>query len=159
MGKRRMFSLRIIDTARFLKMPIDSQVLYFHLGLRADDDGVVEAYPVMKMVGSTEDNIRVLVAKGFCTILNEDFVTYLNDWQEHNLIRADRKIDSIYKELLIKFNIDTVSPKPRADTKKLTGRPMSVNGRRKLSKVNIRKDKKNKEYILNNLREELKEKI
>lgn len=66
-------------------MPIDSQVLYFHLGLRADDDGIVEAYPVMKLLGNTEDNLKVLVAKEFVKILNDDLVSFIIDWTEHNL--------------------------------------------------------------------------
>ena len=82
-------------------MPATSQNLYFHLGMNADDDGVVEALLVMRTVGATEDDLRVIVSKGFATVLNEDMVTYLNDWRENNNIRADRKIDSIYKELLL----------------------------------------------------------
>jgi len=126
MAQRRMFSKTIIESARFLKMPIESQVLYFHLGLRADDDGVVEAYPVLKILGTAEDALRVLVAKQFIKILNEDLVAYIIDWNEHNTIRADRKVDSIYKNLLIQMLPDAKpkEPKPRADTGKTTGRTM-----------------------------------
>lgn len=120
MATKRMFSLRIIDTARFMKMPISCQALYFHLALRADDDGVVEAYNVMRLLGCSEDDLRVLVAKKFVQVLNEDLVAYINDWKEHNSIRADRKIDSIYKELLISVNpdIQLVEKRQRADVKK-----------------------------------------
>lgn len=120
MATKRMFSIRIIDTARFMKMPISCQALYFHLALRADDDGVVEAYNVMRLLGCSEDDLRVLVAKKFVQVLNEDLVSYINDWTVHNSIRADRKIDSIYKELLISVNpdIQLVEKKQRADVKK-----------------------------------------
>ena len=101
MANRRMFSTRITESARFLKMPSSSQNLYFHLGMKADDDGVVEAYPVMRMINSTEDDLRVLVGKGFVTVLNEDLVVFLNDWLENNNLRADRKIDSFYQNLLL----------------------------------------------------------
>jgi len=101
MAARRMFSKRLTESTKFLKMPATSQNLYFHLGMNADDDGVVEALLVMRTVGATEDDLRVIVSKGFATVLNEDMVTYLNDWRENNNIRADRKIDSIYKELLL----------------------------------------------------------
>ena len=100
MADRRMFSKRIIKSARFLKMPISVQALYFHLGLEADDDGVVEAYMVMKSIGCTEDDLKILVAKGYVKVLNEDLVTYIVDWTENNKIRADRKKESIYRELL-----------------------------------------------------------
>lgn len=103
MANRRMFSIRITESARFLKMPPSSQNLYFHLGMRADDDGVVEAYPVMCMTSSTEDDLRVLIGKGFVSILNEDLVVFIDDWMENNNIRADRKIDSIYKDLLLQI--------------------------------------------------------
>ena len=69
--------------------------------MKADDDGVVEAYPVMRMINSTEDDLRVLVGKGFVTVLNEDLVVFLNDWLENNNLRADRKIDSFYQNLLL----------------------------------------------------------
>lgn len=123
MADRRMFSKRVVGGARFLKMPISCQALYFHLGLDADDDGIVEAYSVMKMVGATEDELRVLVAKGFVKVLNEDLVTYITDWHENNKIRADRKVDSIYKDLLLQVvpDAEITRAKPRADTKKLTG--------------------------------------
>ena len=128
MAERRMFSKRIINSARFLKMPISCQALYFHLGLEADDDGVVEAYPVMNTTGATEDDLKVLVAKDFVRVLNEDLVTYITDWHENNKIRADRKVDSVYKNLLIQVapDADIQQAKPRADTKKLTGQPMDV---------------------------------
>lgn len=115
MAERRMFSKRVIGSARFLKMPISTQCLYFHLGLNADDDGIVEAYTTIKQIGATEDDLKVLVAKGFCMVLNEDLVTYITDWRENNKLRADRKIDSIYKDLLIQMV-------PDADVQQMTDR-------------------------------------
>lgn len=115
MAERRMFSKRVIGSARFLKMPISTQCLYFHLGLNADDDGIVEAYTTIKQIGATEDDLKVLVAKGFCTVLNEDLVTYITDWRENNKVRADRKIDSIYKNLLLQIV-------PDADVQQMTNR-------------------------------------
>lgn len=119
MADRRMFSKRIIGSARFLRMPISSQALYFHLGLYADDDGVVEAFPIMRSVGCTEDDLRVLVAKGFVQVLNDDLVSYIVDWSENNKIRPDRKIDSIYKDLLLQINPDLmlIEKRERADRK------------------------------------------
>ena len=115
MAERRMFSKRVVGSARFLKMPISTQCLYFHLGLNADDDGIVEAYTTIKQIGATEDDLKVLVAKGFCRVLNEDLVTYITDWRENNKLRADRKIDSIYKDLLLQMV-------PDADVQQMTNR-------------------------------------
>ena len=101
-------------------MPATSQNLYFHLIVNADDDGVVEAYRVINMCKANEDDLRVLVGKGFVTVLNEDMVTYIEDWMEQNVIRADRKTDSIYKELLlqVKPGLQLQERKERSDTKK-----------------------------------------
>lgn len=127
-----MFSQRIVESARFLKMPPSTQNLYFHLGIYADDDGVVEGYNVMRQTGSTEDDLKILAAKGFITVLNEDLVTYINDWKENNHIRSDRKVDSIYRDLLIKMlpGIEIQKAKARADTGKKTGiKRIEKNGR------------------------------
>ena len=120
MAERRMFSRRVIESARFLRMPVSAQALYFHLGMQADDDGVVEGYKVLRMVGANEDDLRVLVAKGFAIVLNEDLVTYLTDWNENNRMRADRKVDSAYRDLLIQMVPDAVliESKERADRQK-----------------------------------------
>lgn len=123
-----MIAIRIIDSAKFLKMPIGTQALYFHLISRADDDGVVEAFNIMRMIGSTEDDLKVLVAKGYVTILNEDLVAYINDWKEHNLIRADRKIDSMYKDLLLKIipDAELTERRERIDKKKTLMTPKGI---------------------------------
>lgn len=98
-----MFSKKIINSAKFLKMPVSTQCLYFHLGLNADDEGVVEGFNIMRMISATEDDLKILVAKEFVIVLNEDLVSYITHWHEHNLIRAERKVDSLYKDLLIKL--------------------------------------------------------
>ena len=127
-----MFSQRIVESARFLKMPPSTQALYFHLGIHADDDGVVEGYNVMLQTGSTEDDLKILAAKGLITVLNADLVTYINDWKENNRIRSDRKVDSIYRDLLVKMlpDIEIQQAKARADTGKKTGvKAIENNGR------------------------------
>ena len=105
MADRRMFSKTIIGSARFLRMPPSSRLLYYDLGMYADDDGVVEAFTVMRQTNATEDDLRVLVTKGFVKILNEDLVTLIMDWSENNYIRTDRKKRSIYADLLL--SVDT----------------------------------------------------
>lgn len=155
MAQRRMISQKIINTARFLKMPSDSQCLYFHLCLNADDDGVVEAYPIMRQTGSTEDNLRILEAKGFIKVLNEDLITFILDWNEHNKIRADRKVNSIYKDLIIQIvqGAELIEPKPRSDREYRDMGPSRDGhgtgmGRHRLGKVRLGKDKNN---IINNI--------
>lgn len=146
MPNRRMFSNRIANSAKFLQMPAESQLLYMHMVLRADDDGVVESYPVMKLLGIAPDNFKVLVAKGFIRQLNEDQVIVITDWLEHNTIRADRKVDSIYKNLLVQQfpDIKLIESKPRSDlAKNRQKKPRTVHGQSTdgISKVKLSKDK------------------
>lgn len=119
MANRRMFNKSICKSTKFLKMPSEAQNLYFHLNLSADDDGVVEAFNVMREIGCNEDNLKILVAKEYIKVLNEDLVSYILDWTQHNAIRADRKINSIYIELLKSAipGIKLVEPKNRSDLK------------------------------------------
>lgn len=153
MANHRMFSNRIANSAKFLQMPIESQLLYFHMILRADDDGVVESYPLMKLLGIAPDNFKVLMAKKFIRELNEDQVVIIMDWKEHNVIRADRKINSIYIDLIKQIcpDVPLLEPKPRSDvennTKRLNSGPSTDDIRQdkgregKIGKNKIKKDK------------------
>jgi len=148
-----MFSNRIANSAKFLQMPIDSQLLYFHMVVRADDDGIVESYPITRLLSTTLDNYKILIAKGFIKQLNEDQVVVITDWMEHNKIRADRKVDSVYLPLLkeVAPEIPVLKAKPRSDVKDNSGR-ISISKREqlvdgpwsaqdKLSKDKLSKDK------------------
>lgn len=107
MAERRMFAKSTISSARFLRMPSTSRLLYYDLGMQADDEGIVEAFTVMRTTGATEDDLRVLVSKGFVVILNEDLVAYIVDWNRNNLLKKDRFHPSIYRELLIRVTDGT----------------------------------------------------
>lgn len=116
MAERRMFARSIIGSARFLRMPPTSRLLYYDLGMQADDDGVVEAFAVMRTTGATEDDLKVLASKGFVQVLNEDLVTYINDWSRNNLIKKDRYHPSVYQELLIKVGGSQPDEQPMEPT-------------------------------------------
>lgn len=106
LAERRMFSKTVINSARFLTMPPSSRLLYYDLGMAADDDGVVEAFTVIRTTGAVEDDLRVLVSKGFVLLLNDELVAYITDWSKNNQIRKDRYQPSIYKKLLVKLGGD-----------------------------------------------------
>lgn len=106
-AERRMFAKAVIGSARFLRMPPTSRLLYYDLGMYADDDGIVEAFSIMRMTGATEDDLRVLVAKGFVLILNEDLVAFIVDWRKNNFVRSDRYHPSIYHDLLVQLQEGT----------------------------------------------------
>lgn len=90
MAAKRMFSIDVIDTDRFLDMPVTTQALYFHLGMRADDDGFVSSpKKIIKIVNCTNDDMRILISKGY-VISFESGVIVITDWKANNSIRGDR---------------------------------------------------------------------
>lgn len=107
MAERRMFARAVTGGARFLRMPVTSRLLYYDLGMAADDDGCVEAFAVMRMTGATEDDLKVLVSKGFVKILNDELVSLILDWKVNNYIQKDRYHPSIYAKLLNDQSVDT----------------------------------------------------
>ena len=103
MAQRRMIDKRTIQTQKFLRLPLESQALYFHLMLNADDDGVVEAFPIVRMVGAAEDSLGLLVVKQFIKPLNDEMVYFIVDFKEQNTIRKDTYKPSKYADLI---NVD-----------------------------------------------------
>ncbi len=96
MANRRMFSKSIIKTDLFLDMSQTAQNLYFHLGMEADDDGFVSPKMVMRLLGSTEDDLKVLKVKGF-VIPFESGVIVIRHWKQNNYIQSDRYQPTIYQ--------------------------------------------------------------
>jgi hypothetical protein len=113
MARKRMFSPDVVNQDDFLDMPVDSQLLYFHLGLSADDDGFVSPKKVMRMVNSADDNLKLLIAKGFL-IPFESGVVVVRHWKQNNFIRKDRYIpttfQSEFKQLNVSSNMYRLSP-------------------------------------------------
>ena len=101
MAERRMLSKKIFQSRQFLMMPFEAQALYTHLILASDDDGVVEAFPIVRMIGAKEDSLGLLVVKKFILPLNDDMVYFITDFEEQNKIRADRVQPSRYRDLLL----------------------------------------------------------
>lgn len=98
MAKRRMFSLDVVDTDTFLDLPASSQSLYFHLGMRADDDGFVSSPKrITAMVNASGDDLKLLMAKGF-VIPFDSGVCVIRDWKVNNYIQSDRYTPTLYME-------------------------------------------------------------
>lgn len=98
MARRRMFSLDVVDTDAFLDLPATSQNLYFHLGMRADDDGFISSPKrVTAMVNASGDDLKLLIAKGFL-IPFESGICVIRDWKVNNYIQRDRYTPTIYLE-------------------------------------------------------------
>lgn len=98
MAERRMFAKTIIDSDAFLDMPLSSQSLYFHLSLRADDEGFINnPKKIQRMIGSSDDDLRLLMAKKFILAF-ESGVIVIKHWKIHNYIRNDRFKPTLYQE-------------------------------------------------------------
>lgn len=97
MGDHRMFSNTIIDSDQFLDMPLTSQALYFHLGMRADDDGFVGSpKKVIRAINCSQDDLKLLIAKGY-VIVFESGVIVITHFNVHNMVRKDRKKDTFFQ--------------------------------------------------------------
>jgi hypothetical protein len=98
MAERRMFAKTIIDSDAFLDMPLSTQALYFHLSMRADDDGFINnAKKIQRMLGCNDDDLKILLAKNFI-IPFETGVCVIKHWKIHNLIQKDRYKPTVYSE-------------------------------------------------------------
>ena len=98
MAERRMFAKTIIDSDAFLDMPQTTQLLYFHLAMRADDDGFINnPKKIQRMIGASDDDLKMLVAKRFI-IPFESGIVVIKHWKIHNYIRGDRKKETVYPE-------------------------------------------------------------
>lgn len=99
MAEKRMFSRSIIETDNFLDMPNSAKCLYFMLNLNADDDGFVTSpKAVVRVNNSSEDDIKILVAKNFIISFYSG-VILITHWKINNYIQKDRYKPTICKEI------------------------------------------------------------
>ena len=105
MAEKRMFTKKIVDSDAFLDMPLSTQSLYFHLNMRADDDGFINnPKKIQRMIGASEDDLKLLVAKRF-VICFENGVIVIKHWRMHNTLRKDRYNPTTYQEQLSMLEI------------------------------------------------------
>lgn len=116
MARRRMFSLDVVDTDAFLDLPATSQNLYFHLGMRADDDGFISSPKrITAMVNASGDDLKLLIAKGFL-IPFASGVCVIRDWKVNNYIQRDRYTPTLYTEEKQKLTCDNTGRYAPLDT-------------------------------------------
>lgn len=98
MAKKRMFCIDVVDSDAFLDMPLSAQALYFHLGMRADDEGFVSsARKIQRTVGAADDDFKLLLAKRFLLPCDAGIIV-IKHWYLNNAIRADRAVPTLYQE-------------------------------------------------------------
>lgn len=105
MAERRMFAKTIIDSDAFLDMPMSTQCLYFHLAMRADDEGFLNnPKKIQRMIGASEDDLRILLSKRFILAF-ESGVIVIKHWRIHNYIQKDRFKPTVYQEELKQLGV------------------------------------------------------
>ena len=110
-----MFAKTIIDSDAFLDMPLSAQALYFHLSMRADDDGFVNnPKKIQRMIGASDDDCRLLIMKRFILAF-ESGVIVIKHWRIHNYIQKDRYKETLYKEEMKRLAIDDKNAYTEAD--------------------------------------------
>ena len=151
MAEKRMFTQKIIDSDAFLDMPLSTQALYFHLNMRADDDGFVNnPKRIQRTVGASEDDLKLLIAKRFLLCF-ENGVIVIKHWRMHNTLRKDRYNPTQYQEqfalLDIKDNNAYTEKKPNADDMATAWQPLGNQAatQRSIEKYSIDKKSKEKE--------------
>ena len=81
-----------------MEMPLTAQALYFHLGMRADDDGFISSpRQIMKAVECKQDDMKILISKGYVIPFNNGIVVIWH-WKQHNYIQSDRYKKTVFKE-------------------------------------------------------------
>jgi hypothetical protein len=106
MAERRMFAKTIIDSDAFLDMPMSARLLYYDLGMRADDDGFVNApKKIMRTIGATADDMNILIARKFI-IPFDNGVVVIKAWRINNYLRSDRYNETKYLEEKAQLSID-----------------------------------------------------
>lgn len=66
--------------------------------MRADDDGFINnPKKIQRMIGATEDDLKLLIAKNFIIVF-ESGVIVIKHWKIHNYIRNDRYKPTVYQE-------------------------------------------------------------
>ena len=143
---KRMFSMSVIDTDSFLEMPISSRLLYYDLGMRADDDGFVDNYKkILLFTGLKEDDLKVLIAKKYI-IPFQSGVLVIRHWKLNNYLRSDRYEETTHSNEKALLEVENREYKVKNETNKNVGIPMvdqmATGGIPSKDKNSIEKNKK-----------------
>ena len=100
-----MFAKTIIDSDAFLDMPLSAQALYFHLSMRADDDGFVNnPKKIQRIINASDDDLKLLALKKFLIPFDSGIVV-IKHWKIHNYIQNDRYKPTVYEDELAQLAI------------------------------------------------------
>lgn len=136
MAEKRMFSKSIIDSDSFLDMPPSAQALYFHLSMRADDEGFINnPKKVQKIIGSSKNDLKILISKKFILFFNSG-VAVIKHWRVHNNIREDRIKKTVHQKEMAQLSVKDnnaytfLSDKCQADDSKVSDKCQAYDGKK-----------------------------
>lgn len=142
MANKRMFCLDIVNSDAFLDMPLSAQALYFHLGMRADDDGFIgNPKSIQRLAGASQDDLMLLITKRFL-IAFDNGVVVIKHWRMNNYIQKDRKKDTTYTELLNNLEVKengSYTEKKKMDTVCIQA-VSEMDSQNSIDKISIDKD-------------------
>ena len=122
MAEKRMFARSLIDSDAFLEMPLSAQALYFHLNMRADDDGFINnPKRITDYVGAAADDLKLLLAKRFIIVFDSGVIV-IRHWRMHNTLRSDRYHPTNYQAELSRLCI----AENKAYTEQKSGEPEAI---------------------------------
>ena len=136
-----MFAKTIIDSDAFLDMPMSARLLYYDLGMRADDDGFINSpKKIMRMIGASNDDVNILIARKF-VIPFDSGVVVIKHWRINNYLRNDRYTETKYLEEKSNLEVDkNGSYTAKNNTGIPVGIPTVSTGKVRLGKDSIGKD-------------------
>ena len=98
MAEKRMFSSNVIDSDAFLDMSPTARLLYYDMGMRADDDGFIDSpKKIMRIIGASDSDLKELIDNGF-VLRFESGVIVIRHWYVNNRVRRDTYHETIYTE-------------------------------------------------------------
>ncbi len=129
-----MFHKELVSSDKFIDMPASTQLLFFHLGMNADDEGFVSSPKrIQRMVGCGSDDLKILLAKNFIVGFDSGVVV-ITDWNKHNQLRKDRFSPTLHVEEKAQLQlVDFEQCQP-------IGNQMATMGKPSIGKVSIIKE-------------------
>src|SRR5574344_2730542 len=105
MAQKRMFDKVVTLSDDFLELSTEAQLLYFHMGMTADDDGLSKNYRTyMKLIGADANDLKSLVDSSFIYQFDSDVIA-IRHWRINNTIRNDRYRPTIFQEEFSQLDI------------------------------------------------------
>lgn len=98
---KRSLSTKILEGSKFLMLTQKQQILYIQLCVHSDDEGVAEGVYAMLLSRTSKKDYEALADSGLIIKLNDNYITYIIDWQEHSMQRQDRIAQSAYHDLIV----------------------------------------------------------